>query len=86
LLDAELLSEVYLCMTRGQEMLLMDIGFSSADSADEPFVIGDYELIVISATEEELGMHARHIEEIHAASRGACVWKQFYPLLQAEAA
>jgi DNA polymerase-3 subunit epsilon len=86
LLDAELLSEVYLCMTRGQEMLLMDIGFSSADSGDEPFVIGDYQLVVISATEEELSLHARHIEDIQAASRGACVWKQFYPLPHAEAA
>ena len=76
LLDAELLAEVYLCMTRGQEMLLMDIGLSTSVSAEEQLTEGTFELIVISATEEELTQHARQLEEIEASSRGACVWKR----------
>jgi DNA polymerase III subunit epsilon len=76
LLDAELLAEVYLCMTRGQELLLMDIGFASGESAEEQLADIVYELIVISATEEELSLHARQLEDIEASSRGACVWKR----------
>ena len=76
LLDAELLAEVYLCMTRGQEMLLMDIGLSTSVSAEEQLIEGTFELIVISATAEELTEHARQLEEIEASSRGACLWKR----------
>ena len=76
LLDAELLAEVYLCMTRGQEMLLMDIGLSTSVSADEQLIEGTFELIVIRATEAELSEHARQLEEIEASSRGACLWKR----------
>jgi len=76
LLDAELLAEVYLCMTRGQELLIMDIGFTSSADIEEQMAAGTYELIVISASDEELSEHARQLEEIEASSRGACVWKR----------
>jgi DNA polymerase-3 subunit epsilon len=86
LLDAELLAEVYLCMTRGQETLLMDIGFASATSPDELFVASEYELIVLTASEEELALHARQLDDIDKAAKGACVWKQFHPAAQVAAA
>ena len=76
LLDAELLAEVYLCMTRGQELLLMDIGLVTDVSAEEQLTGGAFELIVITATEEELTLHARSLEDIDASSRGACLWKR----------
>jgi DNA polymerase III subunit epsilon len=76
LLDAELLAEVYLCMTRGQEMLLMDIGLAVGSGVEEDFGEGKYELIVLTATQEELSLHARQLEDIDACSRGACVWKR----------
>jgi DNA polymerase III epsilon subunit-like protein len=75
LLDAELLAEVYLCMTRGQELLLMDIGLVADVSAEKQLTGGAFELIVITATEEELTLHARSLEDIDASSRGACLWK-----------
>jgi DNA polymerase-3 subunit epsilon len=31
---------------------------------------------VVSATEEELALHAAQLAEIDKASKGACVWKQ----------
>src|SRR5215813_8385970 len=54
LLDAELLAEVYLAMTRGQETLVMDIGlpeqvFDDAEPGEQIF-----ELEVIYASVEEL--------------------------------
>jgi len=86
LLDAELLAEVYLSMTRGQETLLMDIGFASAIAAEEPFVAGEYELLVLAASEDELMLHARQLDDIDKASKGACVWKLFHPAVQVAAA
>jgi DNA polymerase-3 subunit epsilon len=76
LLDAELLAEVYLSMTRGQETLMMDVGQPERTSAD--FDLGEaiIELIVIAATEEELVAHQRQLEDIDKAAKGACVWKR----------
>jgi DNA polymerase-3 subunit epsilon len=75
LLDAELLAEVYLSMTRGQETLLMDVGEPERTSTDLDFGEAVIELIVISATEEELVAHQRQLEDIDKAAKGACVWK-----------
>jgi DNA polymerase-3 subunit epsilon len=76
LLDAELLAEVYLSMTRGQETLMMDVGQPERTSADLDLGEAVIELIVISATEEELVAHQRQLEDIDKAAKGACVWKR----------
>ena len=74
LLDAELLAEVYLAMTRGQENLIMDL-----DLAPEPGVQmlsrgEQLALIVMRASAEELVEHARVLAEIAKESKGKCVW------------
>ena len=75
-LDARLLAEVYLSMTRGQESLLMDIGGPSTPVLDEAFSMADVPLIVLRATAQELADHARQLGDIDVAARGACVWKK----------
>lgn len=79
LLDAELLAEVYLAMTRGQETLLMELGQAEPVGAESD--VADYvaDLIVLCASEEELAAHLSQLEGIDKATRGACLWK----LLQA---
>lgn len=73
LLDAELLAEVYLAMTRGQESLLME--FEAADiSSSEPESF-ERRLLVLRANSEELDAHAEQLEEIGKASRGSCLWR-----------
>ena len=76
LLDARLLAEVYLSMTRGQDSLLMDMGESSSAVLDSAFSMADVELIVIRATPEELFEHVRQIDDIDKAAKGACLWKK----------
>ena len=76
LLDAELLAEVYLAMTRGQETLVMDIGlpeqgFDDAELGEEMF-----ELEVIYASGEELAEHRRLLANIDSATKGGCVWSR----------
>jgi DNA polymerase-3 subunit epsilon len=76
LLDARLLAEVYLSMTRGQDSLLMDMGESTSPVLDSAFSAGDMELIVVRPTPEELAEHVHQLEEIDKTARGACLWKK----------
>ncbi len=76
LLDARLLAEVYLTMTRGQDSLLMDMGESFSPLLDGAFSDEKLELIVLRATASELAAHALQLEDIDRAARGACLWKK----------
>jgi len=73
LLDAELLAEVYLAMTRGQESLAMEL--------DEPkvevtaFVAGNRPALrVLRPANAELAEHERVLQEINKESKGKCLW------------
>ncbi|MDD4912034.1 MAG: DNA polymerase III subunit epsilon [Sideroxydans sp.] len=77
LLDTELLAEVYLGMTRGQESLLGDE--SSDDDCiqlDESGQRIQMKVRVLSPTEEELALHESQMNDIDKASKGACLWKR----------
>ncbi len=76
LLDAQLLAEVYLSMTRGQESLIMEAESMPAASAAEKISRANLELIVVRASDEELAAHAGQLEDIDKASGGACLWRQ----------
>ena len=76
LLDAELLAEVYLAMTRGQETLMLDAapaarvqGGARRDGAPRPA------LRVLRASEEELVAHEAVLAEIDQASGGKTLWR-----------
>lgn len=77
LLDAELLAEVYLAMTRGQDSLLTDIADTSAAhpaiSSIEPASTAPR--ILLSATAEELAEHIKILGEIAKESKGKCLWQ-----------
>ncbi|MDH2915335.1 MAG: DNA polymerase III subunit epsilon [Gallionella sp.] len=77
LLDTELLAEVYLGMTRGQESLLGE-DVSEADgvqfnTAGEAIHLN---VRVLAATDKELALHEAQMNDIDKASKGACVWKR----------
>ena len=76
LLDTELLAEVYLAMTRGQDSLLGDGDEAeeqeAALAADAPRMA----VRVLAASEEELAQHATQLADIDKASKGACLWLQ----------
>jgi DNA polymerase III subunit epsilon len=73
LLDAELLAEVYLAMTRGQESLVMDLDEQVAEIAT--FAVGSRpKLRVIRAAAPELSEHDRVVAEIDRESKGKCLW------------
>ncbi len=77
LLDTELLAEVYLAMTRGQESLLgedaLEAELENISASGETIRMS---VRVLLANEEELALHATQLSDIDKASKGACVWKQ----------
>lgn len=76
LLDAELLAEVYLAMTRGQESLLMEPEVpEEGQSCDSRLrAIENFTLIVQSVSQTELELHDRLLERINTESKGNCLW------------
>ena len=76
LLDAELLAEIYLAMTRGQESLIMEVERAPVATAAEAISRAGLKLVVVRASDEELAAHAAQIEDIDKASGGKCLWKQ----------
>lgn len=76
LLDAELLADVYLAMTRGQESLMMDIGEQAAAPGETATVVRSQPLVVLQAEDGELAAHRSYLEGLDKAAGGACLWNQ----------
>ena len=78
LLDAALLAEVYLAMTRGQESLSMDVGSHHASSeSDLAASMPLPEILVLPATPEDVAAHEGLLDGIDKQVKGSCVWRQF---------
>jgi DNA polymerase-3 subunit epsilon len=75
LIDTELLAQVYLAMTRGQDSLDMAIKPVPAPAA-RLNTNGILELLVIKASPDELAEHSKQLADIDQASNGACLWRQ----------
>ena len=73
LLDAQLLAEVYLAMTRGQESLMMDPEQPAVTSTDARAAI-ERRLTVVLADADELALHDQVLAGILRDSKGNCVW------------
>lgn len=78
LLDAELLAEVYLAMTRGQESLMIALEDEErAPGADEADAVrGGRALKVLRADATELAVHTALLADIAATNKGKCLWLQ----------
>ena len=77
LLDAQLLAEVYLAMTRGQNNLTMDMGDSEGDQVgDELTAIPlPTNLVVLAASIEECENHQKVLDEISKKTKQASIWQ-----------
>jgi DNA polymerase III subunit epsilon len=72
LLDAELLAEVYMAMTRGQESLMMDLGQSQVASGVEYMSNLQRNIKVLQANSDELAAHVEYVKSLEKT--GAKVW------------
>ena len=76
LLDAELLGDVFLAMTRGQESLVIDHVPAGDAGARRQKNERANSLVVLSASDEEMAAHADQLAKINKASQGGCLWLQ----------
>lgn len=77
LLDAELLAEVYLSMTRGQNDLTIDMASAGDESIEDTFskIQIPKDLIVLKASSDENLEHERVLEEIAKKSKKETIWQ-----------
>jgi len=74
LLDAQLLADVWLAMTRGQESLDIALGAAPASALPAHEEPAQVLLHVIRASDAELAAHAALCERIQRDSKGQCLW------------
>lgn len=77
LLDAELLADVYLSMTRGQNSLSMEVEVESAGGGGALEAIALAEIIVLAASQDELAEHVALLEGLDKQVKGTCVWRNY---------
>lgn len=64
LLDAQLLAEVYLAMTRGQEDLMIDFQYNGSDVVGEKNAKQPTNLFILKADDEELKKHEAYLNKM----------------------
>ena len=74
LLDAQLLADVWLAMTRGQETLDIVMQSSPGPSMALSDAPREGALVVVRASDEELAEHAALCARIEKESKGKCLW------------
>ena len=81
LLDAGLLAEVYIRMTRGQNSLVIDgLEPSAAQAALDAVDFGALNLLVVRADDAEAAAHAALLAELDKASGGKTIWRVLEPV------
>ena len=77
LLDAKLLAEVYLSMTRGQNDLMMDQFSDELHSTKQELSLPNAsDLIIVTASTEEEELHQQMMESIAKSAKKTPVWLQ----------
>ena len=77
LLDARLLAEVYLALTRGQESLVMELE-APGEAAVAAARVDAKKLTILRANEDEAAAHERILDAIDAAAKekGGSLWRK----------
>ncbi len=76
LLDARLLAEVYLAMTRGQESLVMELETPAVAAAASAVRFDASRLTVLRASPEEAAAHEKLLDGIDKEAKGGSVWRR----------
>lgn len=80
LLDAGLLAEVYIRLTRGQDSLVIDAGgasFTSGGAVAEPLASLDaFTLYIVPVSDDERSAHEAVLADLDKASSGKTVWRR----------
>ncbi|HMA87435.1 MAG TPA: DNA polymerase III subunit epsilon [Burkholderiales bacterium] len=75
LLDARLLAEVYLAMTRGQDSLAMELEDAAA-AAEAAARLDVSKLVVLRAAPEEAAAHEKYLDRMEKEAKKGIVWRR----------
>jgi DNA polymerase-3 subunit epsilon len=76
LLDAQLLADVYINLTRGQNSLMMELSTGPETGQSLPVVdLSQFELPLLLANDQENAEHEKLLTLIDKASKGKTVWR-----------
>jgi len=75
LLDAELLADVYINMTRGQEALLIDAAPAEVTAIQTRVDLRQFTLPVLLANDQEAAAHEEVLAQLDKASGGKTLWR-----------
>lgn len=76
LLDAELLADVYINLTRGQDALLIDVGTAENEGLSVVQIdLRGFDLPVLAANHQEIAAHDDVIKQIDKSSGSKTVWR-----------
>jgi DNA polymerase III subunit epsilon len=82
LLDARLLAECYLAMTRGQESLVMELETPAASAAATAAMKVDISrLMVVRAAPEEVALHEKYLDGMEKEAKGPALWRRILSAL-----
>lgn len=77
LLDAELLADVYINMTRGQDALLIEVADAPGEGGVVEVVdLSRLDLPVLRANEQEVQAHDTVLAELDKSSKGKTLWRR----------
>jgi len=81
LLDAEILTQVYIAMTAGQTSFLTSLHQSTEESnrrgkARAPYKRLGADFAVYKASDEEMAAHLQQLARLQKTSKGECLWQQ----------
>lgn len=79
LLDSQLLGEVWLAMTRGQDGLLIDLDDAEPGKGADGLVLAKFDtsvLKVLPASDEELAAHSAYLGDLDKASGAPALWRR----------
>lgn len=74
LLDSQILAEVYLAMTRGQDSLVIDLNGSHSQGESGGVDFSQFDLPEPPPSEQELQLHNAYLATLDKESKGTCVW------------
>ena len=81
LLDAELLADVYINLTRGQDALLIDVGAQDHFAGIMTRIdLTQFTLPVLLANDQESAAHEEVLRQLDKASGGKTLWRAFLPV------
>lgn len=74
LIDTQLLAEVYLAMTRGQDSLLREDADQKKTSLENGLSVPQSNVLVLQASQEELERHAKYLEALEKKENVKPAW------------